>query len=117
MADQQHNDQQLKSILEQVESLEDDFPAEVIEQTAIRLEKLQYAPPVAIDIPRFLRLDRVHLKKEIEQIIAAVEQGASDVVGALQTSNVILYYYKKLQLLRGDDPESWDEIDELYVHD
>jgi hypothetical protein len=30
---------------------------------------------------------------------------------------VIFYHYRKLLKLRNGDPEEWDEIDELYVHD
>jgi hypothetical protein len=30
---------------------------------------------------------------------------------------VILFYYKKLLLLRQGNSEEWDEVDELYVHD
>jgi hypothetical protein len=31
--------------------------------------------------------------------------------------SVQMFYYKKLALLRQGDIETWDEIDELYVHD
>ncbi len=35
----------------------------------------------------------------------------------LQCIAVQIYYYKKLVLLRQGNPEEWDEIDALYVHD
>jgi hypothetical protein len=35
----------------------------------------------------------------------------------VQFITVLIYYYKKLLELRKGNPEEWDEVDELYVHD
>jgi hypothetical protein len=35
----------------------------------------------------------------------------------VQFISVLIFYYRKLILLRKEDLDTWDEIDELYVHD
>lgn len=118
--------QKLEQFKEDVRKLEDVADKDIIEETALRLERLQYAPPVIIDMERFLRLTSLSLLKEIDKIIAMSPQEVCAISPdnlekcqdlRLQCIAVQIYYYKKLILLRQGDLETWDEIDELYVHD
>ena len=116
--------------VEQLKKKVDNFNEEVdgatIEQTAVRLEKLNYAPPVMIPVDRFLRLNKSALLKEIERILQMPDQEACALAPnepkkcqdlRVQFISVLVFYYEKLMLLRLGEPEEWDEIDELYVHD
>jgi len=122
MVDQRQYERQLEEIAVEIDMIVDRYGPDCIEQTARRLEKLQYAPPVPVDIATFLRLNKSALQAEVDKISGTVdrlENKSEKIVleRSIQSINILLYYYKKLQLLRDDDPESWDEIDELYVHD
>lgn len=83
-------------------------------------------PPVIIPIARFLRLTKETLLTEIDNILALSDEQACALAPddplkcqdmRLQSLAVQIFYYKKLVLLRQDDIETWEEIDELYVHD
>lgn len=121
MIEKKQYEQHVKELSAEIELIVEQHGADCIEQTASRLEKLQYAPPVPVTVAVFLRLDKTSLQAEVQKIIDAVERGEEKTGPVLerciQSIRVLLYYYRKLQLLRDDDPESWDEIDELYVHD
>jgi len=126
MADERSFDEQITLLKQQVQELDDGADGEVIEETAVRLEKLGYAPPVIIALTRFLRLNRDSLLQEIDRILDMPDHEACALAPdepkkcqdlRLQFISVQIYYYKKLLLLRQGDPETWDEIDELYVHD
>lgn len=118
--------EQIDQFRQKVGSFEDKVDEKLIEQTAIRLEKLNYAPPVMIPVDRFLRLTRDSLLQEIERILAMPDQEACALAPdnpaecrdlRLQFISVLIYYFEKLLLLRSGDIESWEEVDELYVHD
>lgn len=118
--------QKLEILKEEVRQLEDKAEANVVEETAVRLEGLQYAPPVIIPMEHFLRLTPSILLKEIDKIVDMSPQEVCALSPddpqkcqdlRLQCIIVQIYYYKKLILLRQGDLEEWDEIDELYVHD
>lgn len=100
--------------------------AEVIEQTAQRLESVQYAPPVVLPVPKFLRLTSAGLLAEIDSLLDLPDEEACalapDEPGRcqdlrLQFISTLIYYFEKLLKLRAGEPEEWDEIDELYIHD
>ena len=104
----------------------DTHDAAGIEQTARRLEALSCSPPLVIPTATFVRLDRAALLEQVHAILAmedaAVCALAPDNPGKcedlrFQYLTVILYHYRKLLKPRSGDPEEWDEIDELYVHD
>lgn len=110
----------------EVEALEADVSADVIEQTAERLEGLNYAPPVTVATGTFLRLTKQTLLEEIDKILALPDQEACALAPdeplkcqdlRVQFISVLIFYYRKLILLRQEDLDTWDEIDELYVHD
>lgn len=118
--------ERVKKLKEEVRNLQDEAAQDVIEQTAVRLERLNYAPAVVIPQRNFLRLTKEKLLVEIERILALPDREACALAPnepkkcediRLQCIAVQIYYYKKLILLRQGNLEEWDEIDELYVHD
>ncbi len=117
---------QVEELKEIIKQLRDDFPPEVIEQTAARLENLNYAPSVITPNEKFLRLDKQGMLDEVDRILKMPEEEACALAPGdtakcedlrLQFIKVLLFYYEKLILLRKDDADAWDEVDELYVHD
>ena len=114
---------ELKYIIDELDS---DHPPEAIEQTAARLEGLNYAPAVVTPNHSFLRMTKNGLLAEVDRILAMPDDEACALATddtqkcediRLQTIKVLLFYYEKLLLLRKGDADEWDEIDELYVHD
>jgi hypothetical protein len=74
----------------------------------------------------FLRLTKQTLLEEIDKILALPDQEACALAPdeplkcqdlRVQFISVLIFYYRKLILLRQEDLDTWDEIDELYVHD
>lgn len=117
---------QVDELKDQIRQLPDDHAAEIIKQTALRLEGLNYAPSVITPIKTFLRLDKQGMLGEVDRIVEMPEEEACALAPGdekkcedlrLQFMRVILFYYEKLLRLRNGDAEEWDEIDELYVHD
>lgn len=114
---------QLKDKIRLLSGAED---SDTIEKTATRLEGLNYAPALILPVSTFLRLTRATLLAEIDRIIAMPDQDACALAPddpqkcqdlRLQFISALVFYYKQLDLLRQGDPDSWDEIDEVYVHD
>ena len=119
-------EEKVEQLKQKVRDLDDLADPALIEETALRLEKLNYAPPVIISIDKFLRLTRDALQEEIDRILALPDAEACALAPdepkkcqdlRLQFISVQIFYYQKLLLLRGGDIETWEEIDELYVHD
>ena len=117
-------EEQVEQLREKVMDLDDDADMALIEETALRLEKLNYAPPVIISNFKFLRLTRELLQEEIDRILALPDAEACALAPdepqkcqdlRLQFISVQIFYYEKLLLLRQGDVETWDEIDELYA--
>jgi hypothetical protein len=74
----------------------------------------------------FLRLRSKGLLAEIDRILAMPEAEACALAPdntekcedlRVQYITVLVFYYKKILELRKGNPEEWDEVDELYVHD
>lgn len=119
-------EEKIKQCKEEVSGFADEISQEVIEKTAVRLEGLNYSPPVIIPIEKFLRLTKEGLLEEVDRILAMPDRDACALAPneplkcqdlRLQFISVQVFYYKKLMLLRQGDIETWEEIDELYVHD
>lgn len=119
-------DEQIQQFKQKVGDFEDVVDENLIEETAVRLEKLNYAPPVIIPLKKFLRLNKNSLLEEIDHILALPDQEACALAPdnpkecqdlRIEFISVQIFYYEKLLLLRQGDIETWDEIDELYVHD
>ena len=119
-------EQQIDELRNEVRRLDDDFADESVEQTAIRLEGLNFSPPVITPLDLFLRMRRGDMLAEIERILAMPDAHACALALdnnkkcedlRVQFITVLIYYYNKLSQLRKGNPEEWDEVDELYVHD
>lgn len=126
MTEQLSFTEQVEALKQKVRNFDDQADQTLIEETADRLEKLNYAPPVIIPLATFLRLNKDSLLQEIDRILAMPDHEACALAPdepkkcqelRLQFISVQIYYYEKLLLLRQGDLETWDEIDELYVHD
>ena len=126
MTDELSFEQKVDQLKQKVRDMAEDADAALIEETAQRLEKLNYAPPVIISIDKFLRLTKDSLLEEIDRILAWPDAEACALAPdepkkcqdlRLQFISVQIFYYEKLGLLRQGDIETWEEIDELYVHD
>lgn len=116
----------IKVLTEEINQLGDNSKANEIEDVAKRLEGLNYSPPVVTPLAKFLRLDKQGLLVEVKRILALPDAEACALAPddtkkcedlRLQYITVLIFYFKKLIALRDGDPEEWDEIDELYVHD
>jgi len=126
MTNEQTFSEQIDQLKETIRSLRDDAGPDVVEDTARRLERLNYAPPVVIPQAKFLRLTKETLLDEIDKILAMPDQEACALAPdepqkcqdlRIQFISVQIYYYKILLSLRQGDVDAWDEVDELYVHD
>lgn len=126
MTEQLSFEEQVKLLKLKVRNFDDQSNDELIEETAVRLNNLGYTPPVIIPLEAFLRLKKDSLLKEIDRILEMPDHEACALAPdepkkcqdlRLQFISVQIYYYEKLMLLRQGDLETWDEIDELYVHD
>lgn len=111
-----------KKVLSFVDEADDDY----VEEVALRLEGLNFTPPVITPIKEFIRMQKDDLIEEIDRIVAMPEAEACALAPGdsrkcedlrLQYLTVLLYYFTKLLALRAGDAEEWDEVDELYVHD
>jgi hypothetical protein len=118
--------QQIDDLKKEVRQLDDDFDENVIETTAVRLKGLNFSPPVITPMDSFLRLSSKGLLAEIDRILAMPDAEACALAPdntkkcedlRVQYITVLVFYYKKLLELRKGNPEEWDEVDELYVHD
>lgn len=110
----------------EVHQLEDILDKAVIDDVALRLTKINYSPPFTLPVSDFLYLTRHSLFKEIEQALSLkapeIQSLGFDSKEDYREEKLrhvaqLVYYFKKLTLLRQDDSEAWDEIDELYIHD
>ena len=118
--------QQVETLKNKIAQIDDQCTTDKIEEVAVRLQGLNYSPPVVTPLPEFLRLDRQGLMNEVERILALPDAEACALAPdntkkcedlRIQYITVLLYYYEKLLKLRNGDTEEWDEVDELYVHD
>lgn len=126
MSGQKTFSQQIAELQSEVSLLDDNIDASVIEDTAVRLQRLNFTPPIICPVDRFLTMGNRELLAEIDRILAMPDgeacalapdntQKCEDI--RVQFITVLIFYYKKLLELRQGNPEAWDEVDELYVHD
>lgn len=119
-------EQQIASLKAKIDRLVDDSSDDHVEEVALRLEGLNFSPPVITPIQFFIRLRNDDLRGEIERILAMPDAEACALAPdntkkcedlRVQFITVLIYYYTKLVELRSGNVEEWDEVDELYVHD
>lgn len=108
---------QLDALLEQtireLDALPSDADAQRIEQTASVLEGMNYQPLLLTDVPDMLRIRRDRVLKILRR--QAKEQ--PDVERAIQSIRLLARQYQLLCRLRADEPEAWDEVNELMEDD
>lgn len=116
----------LEELKREVEQFSDEFSPQQVEETALRLERFNFTPPIITPVKTFVRLRKETLLEEIERIVNLDEAEACALAPGnqekcedlrLQHITVIVFHFKKLLELRRGNSEEWDEIDELYVHD
>lgn len=116
----------IAELMDELRAVAENSDQQVIEETAQRLEGFNYAPTVVLPVPQFLRIKKVELLEEIEQIVSFSEEKIYELSPGdsrnfldlkIQYISTMIYYFKQLATLRRGDPEAWDEVDELYVHD
>lgn len=126
MTEQKLFAEDIAALKAEIENLDDVGDSDLIEKTARRLEKLNYSPPIVLPLTRFFRLNRESLLEEVDKLLALPDAEACALAPdepakcqdlRKQFITVLLFYYKKLLLLRAGDADEWDEIDELYIHD
>ena len=126
MSGQKTFTQQIHDLQRQVSRLDDNIDETVIEDTAVRLQRLNFTPPIICPVDRFLRMRNQELLTEIDRILTMPDGEACALASdntekcediRVQFITVLIFYYKKLLELRKGNPEAWDEVDELYVHD
>jgi NifB/MoaA-like Fe-S oxidoreductase len=97
-----------------------------IQQTVTRLEQVHFTPMLRLPVDQFLSFSKADLLAEIDRVAAlsehdiraqGVEMTRSLEETKLEQIGLLVYHFKLLTKLRQDDPETWDEIDELYVDD
>ena len=99
-----------QAVLHKIEALPPDTDPSAIEEAASELELMNYSPLLLNDVPDFLRIK----KAELVQLIV-------DLAGKPETTeqhlSLLHYHYALLQRLRRNEPEAWDEVNELMDDD
>lgn len=87
---------------------------------------MSYSPVLLIPTPGFLRMKAKEIEQESERVRALsaeelVQAGmpANEDAEAYKANHLRLldYHYRLLARLRLDEPEAWDEVNELYEDD
>lgn len=98
-------------IQQQLQELPPDAAEATISETADRLAAMNWQPTLLADPPDFKTLTKDKLKAFIKQLTASSKDLTE------QHLSLLLYHYRLLQRLRNDEPEAWDEINELMEDD
>jgi len=98
------------------------FPAEeakAVENTAADLARYHYEPVLLESVPNFTMLGREKLLSELAKLKVRVREGSDDQALTMiaKQASLLMYHYRLLIRLRGNDPEAWDEISALYEDD
>ena len=99
-----------EEILHKIETLPPDADPAQIEETAKSLQAMNYQPVLLNDVPDFFHMT----KNGLVQLVVDVA-GQPEVTE--QHLNLLYYHYSLLQRLRNNQPEAWDEINELMEDD
>ncbi|WP_419174710.1 hypothetical protein [Desulfosediminicola sp.] len=117
---------EVSALQDEVRALNDIADARTVAEVAARLEALNYAPTVVLPLERFLRIRKLELLSEIEKIIVLSDEEVYEMSPGdprcsieckLRYIVALVYYFRQLVQLRKGNPDAWDEVDELYVHD
>lgn len=100
-----------QTILEKINSLPPDVSSAEIEDTVKELDAMNYQPMLLNDVPDFFHLTKERLSSFISKLTA----DAKDLTE--QHLSLLFYHYALLQRLRRNEPEAWDEVNELMEDD
>ena len=103
--------QYTQEILKKIEALPPDAAPAEIRETARELRMMNYRPMLLNDVPDFCLLTKEGLAGLIGELTAGPEQLTE------QHLNLLVYHYALLQRLRRNEPEAWDEVNELMEDD
>jgi hypothetical protein len=98
-------------ICKEIESLPEDADQSRINETLQRLQAMNYQPILLVDAPGFLTMTRAGLLEFIRNLVKEKNELTE------QHLSLLVYHYRLLQRLRRDEPEAWDEINELMEDD
>jgi hypothetical protein len=99
-----------QGILHKIETLPPDAAPAEIEETARELRAMNYQPTLLNEVPDFFHMTKSSL---IQQVVDVA--GRTDATE--QHLNLLLYHYTLLQRLRCNEPQAWDEVNELMEDD
>ncbi|MBL7016738.1 MAG: hypothetical protein ISR84_04185 [Kiritimatiellales bacterium] len=99
-------------VLHKIEALPPDAPPEQIEQTAAALQAMNYQPTLLNDAPDFFHMTRSGLVQLIVDLTGTPGNELTE-----QHLSLLFYHYALLQRLRRNEPEAWDEVNELMEDD
>jgi hypothetical protein len=100
-----------EQILQKISALPSDESLEQIAHTAARLRAQNFQPVMLVDVPGFLEITRDRLVAFIKDLVESTPDLTQ------QHMDLLLYQFRLLQRLRRDEPEAWDEINELMDDD
>lgn len=109
-----------------VEGLDDSTDKEAIESTSRELRTFHYSPMLLFPVENFENITREGIIREIKRIrdLTPKEMSRSgfdpgdDIDEKKKNAiSLIVHHYKLLVRLRKDEPEAWDEVNELYEDD
>jgi len=116
----------LREARQEVKQLKDDASDSAVEETAKNLERAGYQPPFLMDIPGFIRMRKEDIFHHIGRI-ADMKDDKFKNMPMTQDKTVeevkrlliqmLIQHFSLLVRLRRDEPEAWDEINELYEDD
>jgi hypothetical protein len=101
-----------QEILSKINALPADTVTDQIKETAAELELMNYRPLLLNDVPDFLHLTKSGLIQFIKKITDNPPRPLTE-----QHLSLLLYHYDLLQRLRRNEPEAWDEVNELMEDD
>lgn len=104
-------DETIQTVLQDLETMKD-VSEEQIKQTAARLDAKNYQPMLLTDTPNFLNMTSDELAAHIQELVSARRDELTE-----QHLNLLIYHFRLLQRLRRDEPEAWDEVNELMEDD
>lgn len=99
-----------QQVLKKIEALPQDASPQQIQQTADQLSAMSYQPMLLNDAPDFFHITKDRLGQMVNEL--ANEPNTTE-----QHLNLLVYHYELLQRLRRDEPEAWDEVNELMEDD
>ena len=112
--------------IEELRGLDVSVDEAAVSRTRERLERQSYAPTLIIPTPGFLSYSKDDVLEEISRVVGlsdremlaiGFEPERDFVEMKSRHIELLAYHFKLLVRLRRDEPEAWDEVDELFGED